>query len=51
MQRTAEVGVIVPARNAERFLGANEAQTLKMMLRRILEAIPSGPPAPAGDEH
>jgi hypothetical protein len=48
-----ELGVALKAAeaHAERFLGANEAQTLKMMLRGLLEAIPSAPPPPVGDEH
>ena len=48
-----ELGVALKAAEAraERFLGANEAQTLKMMLRGIIEAIPPGPPVPGGDEH
>ena len=49
-----ELGVALKAAeaHAERFLGANEAQTLKMMLRGILGAIPPDPPpAAASDEH
>jgi 3-hydroxy-9,10-secoandrosta-1,3,5(10)-triene-9,17-dione monooxygenase reductase component len=48
-----ELGVALKAAeaHAERFLGSSESQTLKMMLRAILDAIPSTPPAPAGDEH
>lgn len=37
---------------AERFLGADEAQTLKMLLRAILDAIPPAiPPAARGEEN
>jgi 3-hydroxy-9,10-secoandrosta-1,3,5(10)-triene-9,17-dione monooxygenase reductase component len=52
-QRVAmELGVAHKAAeaHAERLLGANGAQTLKMMLRGILEAMPPAPP-PARDGH
>jgi 3-hydroxy-9,10-secoandrosta-1,3,5(10)-triene-9,17-dione monooxygenase reductase component len=48
-----ELGVALKAAEAyaERFLGADEAQTLKMLLRGILDAIPPVSPPPRGDEH
>jgi 3-hydroxy-9,10-secoandrosta-1,3,5(10)-triene-9,17-dione monooxygenase reductase component len=48
-----ELGVALKAAeaHAERFLGANEAQTLKMMLRGILDAMPPEPPAAGSDDH
>jgi len=48
-----ELGVALKAAeaHAERYLGANEAQTLKMLLRGILAAIPPESVPPAGDDH